>query len=146
MGRENDMERYTKKDQNGRYYIESVNGKLENDIKGHTYGEAIDRFAELENADVVPRSEVERLENELAKCYIELDKSTDFYCSFTKSKIQECPIQDEVEKAKQEVARELIKEFDGSLELLHQCANVAGNIMTYWETLKAELKKKYIGG
>ena len=64
-------------------------------------------------ADVVPRSEVERLEKELAKCYEELDKSTDFYCSFTQSKIQNCPIQDEVEKAKQEVAREIFKQaFD----------------------------------
>lgn len=61
--------------------------------------------------DVVLRSEVEELENELAKCYIELDKSTDFYCSFTKSKIQECPIQDEVEKAKQEVASKIIREI-----------------------------------
>lgn len=47
------MARYTKCDADGRYYIESANGKLESNIKGHTYGEAIDRFAELENADVV---------------------------------------------------------------------------------------------
>ena len=58
------MARYTKQDKDGRYYIESANGKLESDTKGHTYGEAIDRFAELE-ADVVPRSEVERLTIEL---------------------------------------------------------------------------------
>lgn len=51
------MPRYTKKDANGKYYIESANGKLESNIKGHTYGEAIERFAELENADVVPKSE-----------------------------------------------------------------------------------------
>lgn len=38
------MARYTKKDMNGRYYIESVNGKLESDIKGHTYGEAIEQL------------------------------------------------------------------------------------------------------
>lgn len=54
------MARYTKKDADGRYYIESANGKLESNIKGHTYGEAIDRFAELENADVAPRAEVAR--------------------------------------------------------------------------------------
>ena len=54
------MARYTKKDADGRYYIESVNGKLESDKFGHTYGEAIDRFAELENADVAPRAEVAR--------------------------------------------------------------------------------------
>lgn len=47
------MARYTKQDRDGRYYIESANGRLEGDKFGHTYGEAIDRFAELENADVV---------------------------------------------------------------------------------------------
>ena len=47
------MARYTKKDADGRYYIESVNGKLESDKFGHTYGEAIDRFAELENGVIV---------------------------------------------------------------------------------------------
>lgn len=46
------MMRYTKQDSNGRYYIESVNGKLESDKYGHTYGESIDRFAELENANL----------------------------------------------------------------------------------------------
>lgn len=46
------MERYTKKNEEGRYYIESANGKLESNIKGHTFGEAIERFAVLENADV----------------------------------------------------------------------------------------------
>lgn len=55
------MARYTKKDKDGRYYIESVNGKLESDIHGHTYGKAIDRFAELENADVA--SNAEKLES-----------------------------------------------------------------------------------
>lgn len=44
--------RYTKQDTNGRYYIESVNGKLESNVFGHTYGAAIDRFAELERADI----------------------------------------------------------------------------------------------
>lgn len=59
------MPRYTKKDKDGRYYIESVNGKLESNIFGHTYGEAIDRFAELENADVTPRSEVKKIFSEI---------------------------------------------------------------------------------
>lgn len=63
------MERYTKKDSDGRYYIESVNGKLESNKFGHTYGEAIDRFAELENANVV---EVVRCKecvyNEIGSC------------------------------------------------------------------------------
>lgn len=59
------MPRYTKKDKDGRYYIESVNGRLESNIFGHTYGEAIDRFAQLENADVVPRDEVRRIFEEI---------------------------------------------------------------------------------
>lgn len=59
------MPRYTKKDKDGRYYIESINGRLESDKFGHTYGEAIDRFAELENADVVPRAEVEKVFEEM---------------------------------------------------------------------------------
>ena len=59
------MPRYTKKDKDGRYYIESVNGRLESDKFGHTYGEAIDRFAEFENADVVPRADYESLKIEL---------------------------------------------------------------------------------
>lgn len=61
------MTRYTKKDADGRYYIESVNGKLESDKYGHTYGESIDRFAELENADVVPRSEIAKIFEEIEK-------------------------------------------------------------------------------
>ena len=59
------MARYTKKDSEGRYYIESANGKLESNIKGYTYGEAIDRLAEFETADVVPKSEVERIFEEI---------------------------------------------------------------------------------
>ena len=64
------MARYTKQDKYGRYYIESANGKLESNIKGHTYGEAIDRFAEYENADVVPRSEVISEYKKLVKQYL----------------------------------------------------------------------------
>ena len=57
--------RYTMKDKDGRYYIEGANGKLENDVRGHTYGEAIDRLAEFENADVVPRSEITKIFEEI---------------------------------------------------------------------------------
>lgn len=52
------MARYTHKDENGRYYIESKNGLLESDIKGRVYGEAIDRFAELENTPTADVAEV----------------------------------------------------------------------------------------
>lgn len=47
------MKRYTHKSEDGRYYIESANGKLESDIKGHIFGKAIDYFAELENTNLI---------------------------------------------------------------------------------------------
>jgi hypothetical protein len=76
------MARYTKKDADGRYYIESVNGKLESDKFGHTYGEAIDRFAELENADVAPRAEVfeevDKFRADLMDKFIDLCRGNDY--------------------------------------------------------------------
>lgn len=69
-----DMPRYTKKDADGRYYIESVNGKLESNKFGHTYGEAIDRFAELENANVAPMADVAR------EIFDELELKAPFFC------------------------------------------------------------------
>lgn len=96
----------------------------------------------IENApteDVVPRSEVEQLENELAKCYIELDKSTDFYCSFIKSKIQECPIQDEVDKAKQEA----IEEFRQTVNSKIKKYNLFGK--EYIQRIMQEVQKEMVG-
>ena len=64
------MARYTKKNENGCYYIEGENGKLESDIRGRFYGKAIDRLAELENADVVPKSEaIDEFAKRLKKYY-----------------------------------------------------------------------------
>ena len=40
--------RYTKKDSEGNWYIESKNGALWSDNKGRTYGPAIDCFAQYE--------------------------------------------------------------------------------------------------
>lgn len=120
------MARYTMKDTNGRYYIESVNGKLESDIKGYTYGEAIDRFAELENADVVPRIEVEVLCTKIR--HLEED-----YANLVTNYIF----------AKQEVARAIIDEtfkmFDNNF-VNTPIYKVAPS------KLKAELENKYIGG
>lgn len=45
----NKAERYTKKDSEGNWYIESKNGALTSDVKGRTYGPAIDRLAFWEN-------------------------------------------------------------------------------------------------
>lgn len=135
------MPRYTKQDKDGRYYIESENGKLESDTKGHTYGEAIDRFAELE-ADVVPRSEVERLT-------IELEAMRGAENSY---KLH-------YEKAKQEVAEQIFGEIEKSIADLEYKANTPRTTVRIDELkaqvnwvlhevipqMIAELKKKYIG-
>lgn len=42
--------RYTKKDSEGNWYIESKNGATWSDIKGRTYGPAIDQLARYEEA------------------------------------------------------------------------------------------------
>jgi hypothetical protein len=61
------------------------------------YGEKCDKLAE----------ENERLRAELAKSYNALDEQMNFYCSFTQSKIQNCPIDDEVAKAKTDTVRKM---------------------------------------
>lgn len=43
--------RYTKKDSEGNYYIESKDGALTSDIKGRTYGPAVDQLAMYENRE-----------------------------------------------------------------------------------------------
>ncbi len=43
--------RYTKKDSEGNWYIESKNGALWSDNKGRTYGPAIDQLALFENKE-----------------------------------------------------------------------------------------------
>jgi hypothetical protein len=76
------MARYTNKDANGHYYIESANGKLESDIKGHTYGEAIDRFAKLENADVAREIITKfktKMHSEIARNELLAEYGDDFY-------------------------------------------------------------------
>ena len=118
------MERYTKKDQNGRYYIESVNGKLESDIKGHTYGEAIDRFAELENVDVVPRSEVEHWKEEA-------NRWQTLWCKT----YNDFEISEMIAEAKQDVAREMLKD-------MREMIKGYENIDIYLD----RIEKKYIGG
>lgn len=113
-------------------------------INGETTLECVERaIRNAPIADVVPRSEVDRLEKELAKCYEELDKSTDFYCSFTQSKIQNCPIQAEIEKAKQEVAREIFEELGEVFLTIPIKGREKATIVDFKRY--AELKKKYIG-
>ena len=113
------MARYTKKGNDGRYYIESVNGRLESDIFGHTYGEAIDRFAELENADVVPREEFEALQRRYdlavaereanAKALIEANIDLDAMRGAATS------LKMHYENAKHETAREIFEEIRNSV-------------------------------
>ncbi len=127
--------------------------------------------------DVVPRSEYEAVvsavdnstkeflklhdayQNQKREYEAELNKakqeSTDFYCSFTQSKIQNCPIQDEIAKAKQEVARELLNEIKTKVNSLidfyrHHTtvlSTVRAKVDAYFEIddFIAELEKKYIG-
>lgn len=78
--------------------------------------------------DVVPRAEVEELNWQL-----ERERG---YIEFLKTNLL---------KAKQDVAREMLEEFESTIEMLHQSANVTGDIMVYWKTFKKELEKKYIG-
>ena len=93
--------------------------------------------------DVVPKSEVEALEKELANAYRQLDEAGNFYCSFTKSKIQNCPIDDEVANAKQEVAREIFEEIE-KLVISDNLEKYYGYpVIAYSELGYAELKKKY---
>lgn len=76
------MARYTNKDANGHYYIESANGKLESNIKGHTYGKAIDRFAELENAEVAREIIAKfktKMHSEIARNELLAEYGDDFY-------------------------------------------------------------------
>ena len=68
--------RFTMKDSDGRHYIESANGKLESNIFGHTYGEAIDHFAKLETADVVERNKLKQL---IERKYGDLDNTCGCY-------------------------------------------------------------------
>ena len=51
--------------------------------------------------------ENEKLIDELAKSYNALDESMNFYCSFTQSKVSNCPIDDEVAKAKADTVRKM---------------------------------------
>jgi hypothetical protein len=57
--------RYTKKDADGNYYIESKNGALWSDIKGRTYGPAIDLLALFENKEEVPPLRVAQIEQDI---------------------------------------------------------------------------------
>ncbi len=59
--------------------------------------------------------ENERLIDELAKSYGALDEAVSFYCSFTKSKIQNCPIDDEVAKAKTDTVRKMQERLKAEL-------------------------------
>lgn len=133
----------------GKYYnqasIYRIKANAENTIKEVSWrGEQAEivpiRIVET-TEDVVPKSEVEALEKELVESYKKLDESVNFYCSFTKSKIQNCPIDVEVAKAKQEVAREIFEEIERNLV---NANFITGNVelnFGYYLTLKKEYTK-----
>ena len=56
--------------------------------------------------------ENERLIEELAKSCKALDESMNFYCSFTQSKVSNCPMDDEVVKAKADTVRKMQSEIE----------------------------------
>ena len=110
-------------------------------------GHALLKYAlEHLKADVVPRSEVEKLQKEI----VELRNLNEIANTRLDDAIKEndnlihtCATA--IKSLKQEVAKAIIDEFEFNIEYLHECAKITGNIMFYWETLKAELEKKYIG-
>lgn len=111
---------------------------------------------DIPKADVVPRSEVEELQKTcdlFSETIKEMDKEIERLKVSDASK-EECTIRQhceikelkaELSKAKQEVARAILEEFEDGLEIMHFRAKITGDIMFYWKTLKAELEKKYIG-
>ena len=117
------MPRYTKKDKDGLYYIESVNGKLYSNIFGHTYGEAIDRLAELENSNVVPRAEVERLQSQVNRLK-KYDEERDIRLHARL-----------IANAKSEVAREIFSAIQNAWETTYYESE--------FEERLAKLEKKY---
>ena len=99
--------------------------------------------------------ENERLREELAKSYKALDEQMNFYCSFTKSKVSDCPINDEIVKAKADTAREIFGEFRNEMrsEITRNEALFAEDEDDFYEgrndafrtaiNCLAKLKKKY---
>ena len=62
------------------------------------------------------------------------NEQIDFYCSFTQSKVQDCPIDEEVAKARAEVAIEIFAEIQ------KMCIDTFGN---FNHTTFNKVKKKY---
>ena len=82
--------------------------------------------------------ENERLRDELAKSYETLDESINFYCSFTKSKVSNCPIDDEVTKAKADTVREIFEKIEKRIASLEYQANTQRKTISV-EELKAQV-------
>lgn len=134
------MKRYTKKDAAGRNYIESVNGALESDVYGRVYGKAINRFAEFEDSDLVPKIDVEKLQ----KAYLQYEETT----GIKKAKADAAKeIFDELEREIEDALKnnyDALRRFEDSDDLWH---NVNGKINTLrgLEHFIGELKKKFEG-
>lgn len=90
-------------------YVENIRHKEEDGYEPSAarYAAEMDMWSvvALEKKKLI--EENERLEKELAKSYDALDEQMNFYCSFTQSKIQNCPIDDEVAKVKADTVRKI---------------------------------------
>jgi hypothetical protein len=94
--------RYTKKDAEGRYYIEGANGALENNTRGYTYGEAINHLAELEDAleKTSALSADEKMSGYIRKADLKAELlRRDFYPAIVKNALETIPPVDVVPMA-----------------------------------------------
>jgi hypothetical protein len=161
--------RYTKKDAEGRYYIEGANGALENNTRGYTYGEAINRLAELEDAleKASALSADEKMSGYIRKADLKAELlRRDFYPAIVKNALETIPPVDVVPKAEVENLQEaynnrLVKDIQTNAEFVKYAkADVAREIIAEILTTNTpdidgfftmhitdldELKKKYTG-
>jgi hypothetical protein len=84
--------------------------------------------------------ENERLTEELAKSYESLDEQMNFYCSFTKSKIQNCPINDEIARAKADTVRKMQNELKKTFSAI--CKGEMGDLYRIMDQIAKEIMEE----
>ena len=86
-------------------------------------------------------TELTRVQEENERLMEELEKAckVNFYCSFTKSKIQNCPIDDEVAKAKADTVRKMQEALE---QRIHSKLSYHGWYLK--ETVIAEIAKELL--
>ena len=70
------------------------------------------------------------------------NEQIDFYCSFTQSKVQDCPIVEEIAKARAEVAKEIFEEIEKQIAFFRMYMFLNSGVKAIVNVLDA-LKKKY---